>query len=241
MKKLQIKKGLGKSMLYMFVLCVIYNALYMAVGSIPYITVALSLISTLGFYWLNCFVWKLHKGCFYKEALIWLLGYSLVGSLLVQGLLEPLQKAFLDVQAVLIILQFVGAVLMIFYIPILMVVCLALANHVKVIPFVKDYFKEHYKTLLNLFCICLLIVLFVDSAFGGMFTMVMGLDTTYVMKVILYFGNPYMTWIFSSFMGASTAGILSFVWYSLPYLLLGILYSYIWLHFVVWVKDHGTE
>lgn len=253
MKKLFSKlhfRSIFKTLAIMIALCFLYNIAYILTMFLNInamllqaIQVFLSLLSSVGFYWICCMIWK-HKN-FKFDSVLKVLIVQGVYILIVNGLLTPIFSRISATSGIALVFQLISAFCLILMIPIQLVIYYGICFEVDNLKeFVISIFKQHQKSILNWYCGLLILIIVLDTLAGGLFSILSGFDAHSLLTTSLYMGNPMMNWMLVLFIGTSFQATLAQMFTMLFInFLIGFGESVLELNFVSWIGEicHGDH
>lgn len=233
----------------MLMLSIVYNIIYLGTVYISDMTVfyiiqiVMGLISSVVFYWICTLCWNKP---FRKQAIVYILFLETVYLGIVTGILPAISSMM---SAENVVVQIIGAFVGIGLIPIELIYFYALSNEIykpkELIDYVLNIMKRHSRTIINWFCIALIVVFFIDTILGGIFSLASGINTTVIASSILLYGNPMMDWMMTLFMtiilGMPLSGTFTYIVLSF---MVGLWYGVMELNYVLYIQrkclDDGT-
>lgn len=247
--KIQIKSVLIPLCL-MCILSMAYNLAFILLATVvtdlmyTLVQIVLGLISSVGFYWLCTKIWK--QGELSYPIILKVLSLELLYLFLVVGVLQTLS----GIIGGNVILQIVGFLLLVFMLPIQVLYFYALSEgnitFKDIFGYVWNIFKNYSRSILNLYCALLLVVIMIDTMFGGMLSMGEAINTPYLAMSVLLYGNPMMDWMMYMFM-ASVMGYGEVAVYVnlVVFIVKGLIYAFMIINFVLSVSrkciEYGTR
>lgn len=251
----EIKKALAYTIGFSF----LYNIFYMFAVllnqdlRLSYLMqILLSLLSSIGFYFICTKVWTPKKEPLSFSTLLRVLLLQGVYILFVSAFLIPLSTlaSINNLTWLSILLQLVACGFLIGMIPLQLVIYYGLFLGKKsfkaLLAYVKQVFKHHYKAILNVYCALVLLIMILDTLMGGSFSLASGFHVPEIVDSLLYRGNPMITWMWvllvNTLSGVSMAQ-------SFPILFVlfvcGCFYAYLEMNFILFMQeecvDHGTK
>ena len=107
--------------------------------------------------------------------------------------------------------------------------------------FRSQVLKKENRSITNKFCVCLLIVLLLDTLSSGMMSAANGINTCSLCTLMILYGNPLMSgMVFSFFALSLQLEIIDLLAYAGMYLLLAICYGLIDVNYILFIKRKST-
>lgn len=216
------------------------------------VQILLSLVSSIGFYFICTKVWTPKKEPLSLSILLRILGLQGIYILLVSAILYPLSTlaSIYGLTWLSLLLQLAACGLLIGLIPLQLVIYYALFLGKKSFKelwiYVRKVFKSHYKAILNVYCTLILLIMLLDTLMGGIFSLASGFNVPQLVYSMLYMGNPMMTWMWVLFVN-TLSGVPMAQSFPILFVLfvLGCFYAYLEMNFVLFMQeecvDHGTK
>lgn len=157
----------------------LYNLVYLftyssqlSSRSVYAIQVVLSLLSSIGMYWICTKVWTSQKEKLDFGTLLRVLILQGIYILLVSALLIPLALVAIEQNQMwlMVFMQLVSVFFLIFMIPFQLVyyyVVYGKRSFQEIKTYIFGVFKAHYKVILNMYCAMLLFMMAIDTLSGG--------------------------------------------------------------------------
>ena len=228
---------------YLYLLSLIYNFVFL-MGSM-YLTgllffifeIGMGLISSIGFYWLCLKIWKMEG--FNKNTVLKVLTLELFYLFICLVILQPL--ASMDN----LLCQVIGLIFMVSMIPVQLIYFHGLAigkqTFKSIFSYIGQVLKKENRSITNKFCVCLLIVLLLDTLSSGMMSAANGINTCSLCTLMILYGNPLMSgMVFSFFALSLQLEIIDLLAYAGMYLLLAICYGLIDVNYILFIKRKST-
>lgn len=231
-----------------FGLCFLYNLGYLlSIFSISSFALAylvqilLSLLSSLGLYFICTRLWPRKKGTFAMKKLILVLFIQAIYILLVRGILVPLYAVGPEIAPVRFLLQIAATFGIIFMIPAQLIAYFGIYeekdNPRQLISWVGTVLKKGAKPILNGFCGLFLIMVVCDSIWYGVYSFSAGFDPLNVLVTMLFAGNPLMSWMQLMMVGMLQGLSLQQMWAPVfGAFLLGFAYTILELNYILIVR-----
>ena len=251
--------SIWEALIWTIVLSFLYNLVYLftyssqlSSRSVYAIQVVLSLLSSIGMYWICTKVWTSQKEKLDFGTLLRVLILQGIYILLVSALLIPLALVAIEQNQMwlMVFMQLVSVFFLIFMIPFQLVYYYALFMGKRSFQEIKTYifgvFKAHYKVILNMYCAMLLFMMAIDTLSGGTLSLAGGFNVPVIVHSLLYVGNPMFSWMMSLFLAMAANLPLGQMFMILFFLfMIGFLYAYLELNFVAFIQEkcnaYGTK
>ena len=235
-------RSIYKTLILTLLLSFVYNVVYLFITAYTgnvYLKetaqVILSLLSSIGFYFITKKIWKVNKKIDKKELIV-VLFLQATYILVVTGILSNLVNVFSSNTAVLLILQLVCAFCLVCMVPFQLLVYYGISHDKELKPFLKGAIKKHQKSILNWYCTLLIGIVIFDTLGSGLFSAASGFSASSMLVGSMYMGNSMMSWMMYLFLGVSLSTSLSSMFsYLFVNFLLGFLYCLFELNFVSYV------
>ena len=182
--------------------------------------VVLSLLSSLGFYFICTKIWKAKN--FSASAILKVLVLQGIYILIVSGILSNLVNVCANNTSLMLVLQ------LIFY--------YGLIHDKNLKEFIPYALKKHQKKMLNWYCTLLICIVILDTISGGLFSAAQGFNAQSILVGSMYMGNPMMSWMMYLFLGVSfQSSLASMFTYLFINFLVGFFYCVLELNYVSYV------
>lgn len=234
-------RSIYKTLVFTLLLSFVYNVAYLILtaysGNIylkESFQIVLSLVSSIGFYWICTKIWKTRK--INRHDLIYVLFLQAIYILIVSGILTNLVNFFSTNTSIMIILQLISALCLVTMIPFQLLYYYALSHDKDVKSFLKTNIKKHQKSLLNWYCTLLIGIIICDTLGSGLFSATAGFNAQSILVGSLYMGNCMMSWMMYLFLGVSlSSSLASMFTYLFVNFLMGFVYCIFELNYVCYV------
>ncbi|MDD7282250.1 hypothetical protein [Floccifex sp.] len=239
LKNIDIKPALIP-MGYLYVLSALYNVVFL-VGSNTFegimffvFEMIMGLISSVGFYWLCLKTWKIDKKID-TNSILKVLSLELLYLFICLGILQPM------IGKDNMFMQIVGLLIMVYMIPIQLIYFYGLASgkssYKELGKFVWNVIKKENRSIINKFCICLLIMIFLDTISSGMLSAAKGFDTCSLSVLVLLYGNPLMSlMVFLFFAAGFKLAIVDCIAYVVMYIILAFCYGLLDINYILFIR-----
>ena len=244
MKKLMSKfhfRSIYKTIVFTLILCFVYNIAYfmMSASSMNVyvrqsLEVGLSLLSSIGFYFICTKIWK--KKNFSFQAIFKVLLLQAIYILIVSGILTNLVNVCSKNTGLMLVLQLVSAFFLVVMVPFQLIFYYSLIHDKNLKEFIPTAIKKHQKSMLNWYCTLLICIVVLDTMTGGLFSAAQGFNAQSILVGSMYMGNPMISWMMYLFLGVSFQSSLAAMFtYLFMNFLVGFLYCVLELNYVSYV------
>ena len=244
MKKLISKlhfRSIYKTIVFTLVLCFLYNIAYLMMSASTmnvYIRqslgVVLSLLSSLGFYFICTKIWKAKN--FSASAILKVLVLQGIYILIVSGILSNLVNVCANNTSLMLVLQLMSAFCLVVMVPFQLIFYYGLIHDKNLKEFIPYALKKHQKKMLNWYCTLLICIVILDTISGGLFSAAQGFNAQSILVGSMYMGNPMMSWMMYLFLGVSfQSSLASMFTYLFINFLVGFFYCVLELNYVSYV------
>lgn len=244
MKKLISKlhfRSIYKTMVLTLLMSFAYNIIYLVLSAANMnvyikesLQVVLSLLSSLGFYFICAKIWKQKN--FSAQAIFKVLVLQGIYILIASGVLTNLVNVFSKQTGIMLILQLISAFFLVTMVPFQLIFYYGLIHKENLKEFLKSAIKKHQKSMLNWYCTLLICILVFDTMSGGLFSATQGFNAQSILVGSMYMGNPMMSWMMYLFLGvtfqSSLAAMFSYLFVNF---LMGFFYCILELNYVSYV------
>lgn len=242
-----------RALLYTLLLSFFYNVGYLLslTDAMNYLAayalqIGLSLLASIGQYFICTIAWGRKHGTLTLTGILLILGLQALYIFVVQGVLSTLYLRFYSYGWVQIILALVAAAGIILMIPFQLVwdygIYTGIDSFQELWHFCLNTFRKHYRSLLNWFCVLILVIVLLDSLWWGVFSLSNGFNAVDVLSRMLFMGNPMMSWMLYLYLLIGQGWTLSGIW--LPVFVcfvLGVLYAILELNYVLLVQRKAED
>lgn len=237
-------KSMIKPMLVLFVLCVIYNLLYIfSAYQSAFLSFALMmllcLVSSIGYYYLCIFIWGNKK--ISSEDILGVLVFQAALIFIVAFVLTVLY-AYFKSGIIYWITQIISVIGLVCIPPLQLVYFHALykGNYTmnEIVSYIKKVMKTCLKPIWNGYCAVLLLIFLGDTLVEGIFSLSSGFDAYYLLYRGLFSGNPFFQFImfvFTQLLGFSDIS------YTILSLVLGCIYAFFEVNFIGFLNRKCLE
>ena len=244
MKKLLSKlhfRSIYKTIVLTLLLSFLYNIVYLVLNATNLniyikesLQVILSLVSSVGFYWICCKIWQ--KSNFTKKAILHVLFLQAIYILIVSGILSNMMNLCAKNTVLVVLLQLVSAFCLVVMVPFQLLFYYGMTHEKNLKQWLPAIIKKHQKSLLNWYCTLLIAILIFDTMSGGLFSAASGFNALSILVGSMYMGNPMMSWMMYLFIGVSFQSSLSSMFtYLFVNFMLGFIYCTFELNYVSYV------
>ena len=244
MKKLISKlhfRSIYKTIVFTLVLCFLYNIAYLLMSASAMnvyirqsLEVVLSLLSSLGFYFICTKIWKAKN--FSASAILKVLVLQGIYILIVSGILSNLVNVCANNTSLMLVLQLMSAFCLVMMVPFQLIFYYGLIHDKNLKEFIPAAIKKHQKTMLNWYCTLLICIVILDTISGGLFSAAQGFNAQSILEGSMYMGNPMMSWMMYLFLGVSfQSSLASMFTYLFINFLVGFFYCVLELNYVSYV------
>lgn len=244
MKKLMSKfhfRSIYKTIIFTLILCFVYNVAYLMMSASSMnvyvrqgLEVGLSLLSSIGFYFICTKIWK--KKNFSFQAIFKVLLLQAIYILIVSGILTNLVNVCSKNTSLMLVLQLVSAFFLVVMVPFQLIFYYGLIHDKNLKEFIPTAIKKHQKSMLNWYCTLLICIVVLDTMTGGLFSAAQGFNAQSILVGSMYMGNPMISWMMYLFLGVSFQSSLATMFtYLFMNFLVGFLYCVLELNYVSYV------
>ena len=244
MKKLMSKfhfRSIYKTIVFTLILCFVYNVAYLMMSASSMnvyvrqsLEVGLSLLSSIGFYFICTKIWK--KKNFSFQAIFKVLLLQAIYILIVSGILTNLVNVCSKNTSLMLVLQLVSAFFLVVMVPFQLIFYYGLIHDKNLKEFIPTAIKKHQKSMLNWYCTLLICIVVLDTMTGGLFSAAQGFNAQSILAGSMYMGNPMISWMMYLFLGVSFQSSLAAMFtYLFMNFLVGFLYCVLELNYVSYV------
>ena len=244
MKKLMSKfhfRSIYKTIVFTLILCFVYNIAYLMMSASSMnvyvrqsLEVGLSLLSSIGFYFICTKIWK--KKNFSFQAIFKVLLLQAIYILIVSGILTNLVNVCSKNTGLMLVLQLVSAFFLVVMVPFQLIFYYSLIHDKNLKEFIPTAIKKHQKSMLNWYCTLLICIVVLDTMSGGLFSAAQGFNAQSILVGSMYMGNPMISWMMYLFLGVSFQSSLAAMFtYLFMNFLVGFLYCVLELNYVSYV------
>lgn len=244
MKKLMSKfhfRSIYKTIVFTLILCFVYNVVYLMMSASSMnvyvrqsLEVGLSLLSSIGFYFICTKIWK--KKNFSFQAIFKVLLLQAIYILIVSGILTNLVNVYSKNTSLMLVLQLVSAFFLVVMVPFQLIFYYGLIHDKNLKEFIPTAIKKHQKSMLNWYCTLLICIVVLDTMTGGLFSAAQGFNAQSILVGSMYMGNPMISWMMYLFLGVSFQSSLAAMFtYLFMNFLVGFLYCVLELNYVSYV------
>ena len=244
MKKLMSKfhfRSIYKTIVLTLILCFLYNIAYLFMSASDMnvyvrqsLEVGLSLLSSLGLYFICTKIWK--KKNFSFQAIFKVLLLQAIYILIVSGILTNLVNICTKNMGLMLVLQLMSAFCLVVMVPFQLIFYYGLIHDKNLKEFIPMAIKKHQKSMLNWYCTLLICIIVFDTMTGGLFSAAQGFNAQSILVGSVYMGNPMMSWMMYLFLGVSfSSTLVSMFTYLYMNFLMGFFYCILELNYVSYV------
>lgn len=244
MKKLMSKlhfRSIYKTIVLTLVLCFLYNIAYLLMSASAMnvyirqsLEVVLSLLSSLGFYFICTKIWKTKY--FSASAILKVLVLQGIYILIVSGILSNLVNVCANNTSLMLVLQLMSAFGLVVMVPFQLIFYYGLIHDKNLKEFIPAAIKKHQKKVLNWYCTLLIFIVVLDTMSGGLFSAAQGFNAQSILVGSMYMGNPMISWMMYLFLGVSfQSSLASMFTYLFMNFLMGFFYCVLELNYVSYV------
>ncbi len=244
MKKLMSKfhfRSIYKTIVLTLILCFLYNIAYLFMSASDMnvyvrqsLEVGLSLLSSLGCYFICTRIWK--KKNFSFQAIFKVLLLQAIYILIVSGILTNLVNICTKNMGLMLVLQLMSAFCLVVMVPFQLIFYYGLIHDKNLKEFIPMAIKKHQKSMLNWYCTLLICIIVFDTMTGGLFSAAQGFNAQSILVGSMYMGNPMMSWMMYLFLGVSfSSTLVSMFTYLFMNFLMGFFYCILELNYVSYV------
>ena len=244
MKKLMSKfhfRSIYKTIVLTLILCFLYNIAYLFMSASDMnvyvrqsLEVVLSLLSSLGLYFICTKIWK--KKNFSFQAIFKVLLLQAIYILIVSGILTNLVNICTKNMGLMLVLQLMSAFCLVVMVPFQLIFYYGLIHDKNLKEFIPMAIKKHQKSMLNWYCTLLICIIVFDTMTGGLFSAAQGFNAQSILVGSMYMGNPMMSWMMYLFLGVSFSSTLASMFtYLFMNFLMGFFYCILELNYVSYV------
>lgn len=244
MKKLMSKfhfRSIYRTIVFTLILCFVYNVAYLMMSASSMnvyvrqgLEVGLSLLSSIGFYFICTKIWK--KKNFSFQAIFKVLLLQAIYILIVSGILTNLVNVYSKNTSLMLVLQLVSAFFLVVMVPFQLIFYYGLIHDKNLKEFIPTAIKKHQKSMLNWYCTLLICIVVLDTMTGGLFSAAQGFNAQSILVGSMYMGNPMISWMMYLFLGVSFQSSLAAMFtYLFMNFLVGFLYCVLELNYVSYV------
>ena len=244
MKKLMSKfhfRSIYKTIVFTLILCFVYNVAYLMMSASSMnvyvrqsLEVGLSLLSSIGFYFICTKIWK--KKNFSFQAIFKVLLLQAIYILIVSGILTNLVNVCSKNTSLMLVLQLVSAFFLVVMVPFQLIFYYGLIHDKNLKEVIPTAIKKHQKSMLNWYCTLLICIVVLDTMTGGLFSAAQGFNAQSILAGSMYMGNPMISWMMYLFLGVSFQSSLAAMFtYLFMNFLVGFLYCVLELNYVSYV------
>lgn len=244
MKKLMSKlhfRSIYKTIVLTLVLCFLYNIAYLMMSASTMnvyirqsLEVVLSLLSSLGLYFICTKIWKTKN--FSSSAILKVLVLQGIYILIVSGILSNLVNVCANNTSLMLVLQLMSAFGLVVMVPFQLIFYYGLIHDKNLKEFIPAAIKKHQKKVLNWYCTLLILIVVLDTMSGGLFSAAQGFNAQSILVGSMYMGNPMISWMMYLFLGVSfQSSLASMFTYLFVNFLMGFFYCVLELNYVSYV------
>lgn len=244
MKKLMSKlhfRSIYKTIVLTLVLCFLYNIAYLLMSASAMniyirqsLEVVLSLLSSLGFYFICTKIWKAKN--FSASAILKVFVLQGIYILIVSGILSNLVNVCANNTSLMLVLQLMSAFGLVVMVPFQLIFYYGLIHDKNLMEFIPYALKKHQKKVLNWYCTLLIFIVVLDTMSGGLFSAAQGFNAQSILVGSMYMGNPMISWMMYLFLGVSfQSSLASMFTYLFVNFLMGFFYCVLELNYVSYV------
>lgn len=244
MKKLMSKlhfRSIYKTIVLTLVLCFLYNIAYLLMSASAMnvyirqsLEVVLSLLSSLGFYFICTKIWKAKN--FSASAILKVFVLQGIYILIVSGILSNLVNVCANNTSLMLVLQLMSAFGLVVMVPFQLIFYYGLIHDKNLKEFIPAAIKKHQKKVLNWYCTLLIFIVVLDTMSGGLFSAAQGFNAQSILVGSMYMGNPMISWMMYLFLGVSfQSSLASMFTYLFVNFLMGFFYCVLELNYVSYV------
>lgn len=244
MKKLMSKfhfRSIYRTIVFTLILCFVYNVAYLMMSASSMnvyvrqsLEVGLSLLSSIGFYFICTKIWK--KKNFSFQAIFKVLLLQAIYILIVSVILTNLVNVCSKNTSLMLVLQLVSAFFLVVMVPFQLIFYYGLIHDKNLKEFIPTAIKKHQKSMLNWYCTLLICIVVLDTMTGGLFSAAQGFNAQSILVGSMYMGNPMISWMMYLFLGVSFQSSLAAMFtYLFMNFLVGFLYCVLELNYVSYV------
>lgn len=244
MKKLMSKfhfRSIYRTIVFTLILCFVYNVAYLMMSASSMnvyvrqsLEVGLSLLSSIGFYFICTKIWK--KKNFSFQAIFKVLLLQAIYILIVSGILTNLVNVCSKNTSLMLVLQLMSAFFLVVMVPFQLIFYYGLIHDKNLKEFIPTAIKKHQKSMLNWYCTLLICIVVLDTMTGGLFSAAQGFNAQSILVGSMYMGNPMISWMMYLFLGVSFQSSLAAMFtYLFMNFLVGFLYCVLELNYVSYV------
>ena len=244
MKKLMSKlhfRSIYKTIVLTLVLCFLYNIAYLLMSASAMnvyirqsLEVVLSLLSSLGFYFICTKIWKAKN--FSASAILKVFVLQGIYILIVSGILSNLVNVCANNTSLMLVLQLMSAFGLVVMVPFQLIFYYGLIHDKNLKEFIPAAIKKHQKKMLNWYCTLLIFIVVLDTMSGGLFSAAQGFNAQSILVGSMYMGNPMISWMMYLFLGVSfQSSLASMFTYLFVNFLMGFFYCVLELNYVSYV------
>lgn len=244
MKKLMSKfhfRSIYKTIVLTLILCFLYNIAYLFMSASDMnvyvrqsLEVGLSLLSSLGLYFICTKIWK--KKNFSFQAIFKVLLLQAIYILIVSGILTNLVNICTKNMGLMLVLQLMSAFCLVVMVPFQLIFYYGLIHDKNLKEFIPMAIKKHQKSMLNWYCTLLICIIVFDTMTGGLFSAAQGFNAQSILVGSMYMGNPMMSWMMYLFLGVSFSSTLASMFtYLFMNFLMSFFYCILELNYVSYV------
>ena len=244
MKKLMSKlhfRSIYKTIVLTLVLCFLYNIAYLMMSASAMniyirqsLEVVLSLLSSLGFYFICTKIWKAKN--FSASAILKVFVLQGIYILIVSGILSNLVNVCTNNTSLMLVLQLMSAFGLVVMVPFQLIFYYGLIHDKNLKEFIPAAIKKHQKKMLNWYCTLLIFIVVLDTMSGGLFSAAQGFNAQSILVGSMYMGNPMISWMMYLFLGVSfQSSLASMFTYLFVNFLMGFFYCVLELNYVSYV------
>ena len=182
MKKLMSKfqfRSIYKTIVLTLILCFLYNIAYVFMSASDMnvyvrqsLEVGLSLLSSLGCYFICTRIWK--KKNFSFQTIFKVLLLQAIYILIVSGILTNLVNICTKNMGLMLVLQLMSAFCLVVMVPFQLIFYYGLIHDKNLKEFIPMAIKKHQKSMLNWYCTLLICIIIFDTMTGGLFSAAQG-------------------------------------------------------------------
>ncbi len=244
MKKLMSKlhfRSIYKTIVLTLVLCFLYNIAYLLMSASAMnvyirqsLEVVLSLLSSLGFYFICTKIWKAKN--FSASSILKVFVLQGIYILIVSGILSNLVNVCANNTSLMLVLQLMSAFGLVVMVPFQLIFYYGLIHDKNLKEFIPYALKKHQKKMLNWYCTLLIFIVVLDTMSGGLFSAAQGFNAQSILVGSMYMGNPMISWMMYLFLGVSfQSSLASMFTYLFVNFLMGFFYCVLELNYVSYV------
>ena len=244
MKKLMSKfhfRSIYKTIVLTLILCFLYNIAYLFMSASDMnvyvrqsLEVGLSLLSSLGLYFICTKIWK--KKNFSFQAIFKVLLLQAIYILIVSGILTNLVNICTKNMGLMLVLQLMSAFCLVVMVPLQLIFYYGLIHDKNLKEFIPMAIKKHQKSMLNWYCTLLICIIVSATMPGCLFSAAQGFNAQSILVGSMYMGNPMMSWMMYLFLGVSFSSTLASMFtYLFMNFLMGFFYCILELNYVSYV------